>query len=243
LPRASYTFKSLNRAIGKAIHRYDMIQDGDRILVGLSGGKDSMTLLWSLVERRRRAPIDYQLWGVYVDPGFEDSIGPQLRDYGRAMGWDLRVECGDHGVVAHSKVNRENPCFFCSRARRRRLFETAEKLGCNKVALGHNKDDLIETLFINICYGGEIATMAPCQAFFQGKFVVIRPLAFADEELIERFARERRMPLFQNPCPTAGVSKRTEIKHMLHQLYRCNRKVRGNIFHAMGNVKLDYLLK
>jgi tRNA 2-thiocytidine biosynthesis protein TtcA len=220
-----------------------MIADGDRILVGLSGGKDSFTLLWMLMERLARIPINYELSAVYIDPGFEESFSGPLAEYWDKKGLDLNIEHTDHGILAHSAQNRENPCFLCSRLRRKRLFEIADELGCNKLALGHNKDDIIETLFMNICYAGEISTMLPAQSFFQGRFTLIRPLAFVDEDVIKRFATEKGCPEFINPCPTAKVSKRKEIKGLLQALYRSNKKVKGNIFRAMGHVKTDYLLK
>jgi tRNA 2-thiocytidine biosynthesis protein TtcA len=123
------------------------------------------------------------------------------------------------------------------------LFEIADELGCNKLALGHNKDDIIETLFLNMCYAGEISTMVPSQTFFQEKFMVIRPLAFADEQLIRKFASDHRFPEFINTCPSASHSKRKEMKTFLEQLYRTNKKVKGNIFRAMSHVNSDYLLK
>lgn len=229
--------------MGKALHNYDMIAHGDRIVVGLSGGKDSMTLLWFLYERLARVPIDYELFPVYVDPGFEGGFGEQLQQYSRDQGYSLRVEYTDYGVLAHSEENRENPCFLCSRLRRKRLFEIADELNCTKLALGHHKDDIIETLFMNMCYAGEISTMKPSQSFFEERFTVIRPLAYADEDSITRFARSMGFPEFVNSCPTAGVSKRQEVKTMLKKLYRSNRKIRGNIFRSMSHVRTDYLLK
>ncbi|MBW1840966.1 MAG: tRNA 2-thiocytidine(32) synthetase TtcA [Deltaproteobacteria bacterium] len=220
-----------------------MISDGDRILVGLSGGKDSLTLMWVLEERRHRIPINYELFAAYVDPGFDGGFGEQLAEYCDEAGFDLSVESTDHGILAHSPQNRENPCFLCSRLRRKRLFEIADERGCNKLALGHNKDDIIETLFLNMCYAGQISTMLPSQSFFQGKFTLIRPLAFVDENVIRHFAEERGCPDFMNPCPTAKVSKRQEIKTLLNALYRSNKKIKGNIFRAMRHVKTDYLLK
>jgi tRNA 2-thiocytidine biosynthesis protein TtcA len=220
-----------------------MISDGDRILVGLSGGKDSFTLMWMLNERLKRIPINYELFGVHIDPGFEEGFSEPLAEYWNRTGLKLKVEHTDYGILAHSSKNRENPCFLCSRLRRKRLFEIADELGCNKLALGHNKDDIIETLFINICYAGEISTMLPSQSFFQERFTLIRPLAFVDEDVIRRFAKEKGCPDFINPCPSAKVSKRQEIKGLLQQLYRSNRKVKGNIFRAMSHVKTDYLLK
>ena len=243
VPKHSYVYKGLNRALGQAIHRYDMIRNGDRILVGLSGGKDSLTLMWFLNERRKRIPIDYELMAVYVDLGFEGGFSESLKAYCRQEAYSLRIEYTDYGLQGHSERNRENPCFLCARLRRKRIFEIAEELGCNKIALGHNKDDIIETLFLNMCYAGEISTMVPSQTMFKGRFRIIRPLAFADGQLIRDFARKHGLPEFVNPCPSAGNSKRREIKTMLHRLYSSNPKIKGNIFRAMSRVKTDYLLK
>lgn len=237
-----YAYKTIKKYVGKALHRYDMISDGEKIAVGLSGGKDSLTLLWILNERLRRIPINYELIAIHIDPGFEGGFSTQLKAYCEKEGYKLIVEYTDNGIVAHSSENRENPCFLCSRLRRKRLFEIADELGCKKLALGHNKDDIIETLFINMCYAGEISTMSPVQEFFQGDFTVIRPLAFVDESVIKRFAKNMGFPVGENPCPSANVSKRAEIKIILNELYRSNRNIKGNIFRAMHHVKLDYML-
>ena len=238
-----YTYKTLNRAMGKALHRYDMIRDGDRIVVGVSGGSDSLTLAWMLNERLARIPVQYELFPVFIDPGFDNGFGKPLKRYCETLGLSLRVEYTDCGIIGHSPENRENPCFLCSRLRRKRLFEVAAELNCQKIALGHNRDDIIETLFLNMCYAGEISTMQPAQPFFKNKYTVIRPLAFADEAVIRRFGREQKFPDFVNPCPSAGRSKRREIKTLLYQLYRSNRKIKGNIFRSMSHVNVDYLLK
>jgi tRNA 2-thiocytidine biosynthesis protein TtcA len=233
----------LNRVVGKAIHDYDMIRDGDRILVGLSGGADSLTLLWMLSERRPRIQIAYHLHAVYIDPGFGGGAAEAMQPFCEQMGVSLRVEHTDFGVISHGPLNRENPCFLCARLRRKRLFETAAELGCNTLALGHNRDDLIETLFLNLCYSGEISTMRPGQDLFNGRFRLVRPMAYADEHLIRRFAGEWRLPVSANPCPSAGRSRRAEIKDLLHRLYRTNPKIKGNIFRAMRHIKPEYLLK
>lgn len=243
MPKHSYIYKALNRAVGRALHRYDMISDGDRILVGLSGGKDSLSLMWLLNERRTRVPIDYELFAVYVDLGFPGGFSDALREHGEKSGYAVRVAYTDYGVLSHGPKNLENPCFLCSRLRRKRLFEIAEELSCSKVALGHNKDDIIETLFINMCYAGEISTMLPSQSFFGGSFQLIRPLSFADEDSIRRFAKEQAFPEFINPCPTAKTSKRKEIKTLLKQLYAGNKKIKGNIFRSMSHVRTAYMLK
>ena len=233
MPTGSAAYRKLNRHVGKALHRYDMIQDGDRILIGLSGGKDSLTLIWILSERMRRVPVRYELYGVYVDPGFENGFSEALKTYCGDLGFPFQVVHTDIGLKAHSAENRENPCFLCSWNRRKHLFEIAERLKCQKIALGHHKDDIIETLFMNICYAGEIAGMMPRQTFFDGLFTVIRPLALVDENLIQRFATEQRFPTFVNPCPSSKRSTRSQVKDMLNRLYRSNPKIKGNIAHAI----------
>jgi tRNA 2-thiocytidine biosynthesis protein TtcA len=232
----------LSRDMGKALIHYRMIAEGDRIAVGVSGGKDSWSLLWLLSELRERAPVRYELYPIYIDPGFENGPLDMIAQQGCTLGFDVRIERTDHGQVAHSELNRENPCFLCSRLRRKRLFEIAKDLGCSKLALAHNKDDIIETMFLNMCYAGEISTMKPYQPFFKGRLTVIRPLAYVDEDNLRRFASQMQWPIKANPCPSAGRSKRAEIKAMLQRLYASNRKVKGNIFRAMRHVKPEYLL-
>ncbi len=241
--RHSYTYKSLNRSVGKAIHRYEMIEDGDRIAVGVSGGIDSLTLLWILHERLKRINISYKLFPIYIDPGFEGGSTEALKDYCRKMGCSLIVDKTTHGVLAHSSENLENPCFLCSKLRRKRLFEIAGESGCSKLSLGHNMDDIIETLFINMFYAGQISTMVPSQILFKGKFTIIRPLAFVDKNRIKSFAKVHGFPDFANPCPSAKKTKRFEMKNMLNQIYKTNKKIKGNIFRALSNVKEDYMLK
>jgi tRNA 2-thiocytidine biosynthesis protein TtcA len=239
---SEFNAKSINRDIGRALHQYDMIRDGDRILVGVSGGKDSITLLWYLKERLRRIPVTYQLYPVYVDPGFPQGFAAGLKEWIDAWDLELRVDYSDCGIVAHSSGNLENPCFLCSRRRRQRLFEIAAELHCNKLAFGHHKDDILETFFINICYTGVMGTMCPVQTMFEGRFQIIRPMAFVDEERIRRFAADRNFPEFHNPCPTAETSKRREIKDVLNRLYQGNKKIKDNIFRSLSHVNRDYLL-
>jgi len=233
----------MRRAVGRALYDYKMISDGDKVAVGLSGGKDSLTLMWVLQERLNRIPIRYSLLAIYIDLGFPESPAPKIEAYCRQAGYSLQVEYTDYGIRGHGTENRENPCFLCSRLRRKRLFEVADTFGCNKLALGHTMDDIIETLFLNMCYGGEISTMVPRQPFFNGRLTLIRPLAYVDEKGIDAFAKDHGFPHISNPCPTAKHSKRSEIKEMLEKLYRGNSKIKGNLFRSMSRVKPEYLLK
>jgi len=239
---SEYNYKAINRDLGRAIHQYDMISDGDRILVGVSGGKDSLTLLWFLTERLNRIPIAYEVFPVYIDPGFPGGFDRDLQAWADAQGFGLRIDYTDNGVVAHSQENLENPCFLCARRRRQRLFEIADELGCSKLAFGHHKDDIVETFFINMCYTGVMGTMCPVQSMFEGRFHIIRPLAFVDESRIQRFADDQGFPEFNNPCPTASTSKRREIKDILGQLYRGNKNIKDNIFRSLSHVNQEYLL-
>jgi tRNA 2-thiocytidine biosynthesis protein TtcA len=238
----SYVAKEIKRLTGKAIHTMDMIRDGDHVMVAVSGGKDSLALLWLLKERIKRVPINYRITAVHVDPGFGANSADQMTSFFLAHGFEFRVIESDIGPKAHGPQNRENPCFLCSRLRRKLLFEMAEEFGCNRMAFGHHKDDLIETFFLNVFYGASISTMVPVQSFFGGKLTVIRPFYLVDEDLIRRYAQLMDWPEISLDCPTAGSSKREEIKNMLTHFYRSNRKIKGNIFHALQNVNAEYLL-
>ncbi len=238
----SYVAKEIRRLTGKAIHTKDMIRDGDHVLVAVSGGKDSLALLWLLKERIKRVSIDYRITAVHVDPGFGANSADQMTSFFLEHGFEFRVIESDIGPKAHGPQNRENPCFLCSRLRRKLLFQTAEEVGCNRMAFGHHKDDLIETFFLNVFYGASISTMVPVQGLFGGKLTVIRPFYLVDEDLIRRYAQLMDWPEISLDCPTAGSSKREEIKNMLKLFYRSNRKIKGNIFHALQNVNADYLL-
>ncbi|MFH1481594.1 MAG: ATP-binding protein [Pseudomonadota bacterium] len=239
---SKFVAKEMRRLMGKAIHERDMIADGDHILVSVSGGKDSLSVLWLLRERVKRIPIRYHLTAVHVDPGFGAHSADRMASFFVEHGFDHRIVRSDFGPRAHGPENRENPCFLCSRLRRKAIFELAAELNCNKVAFGHHKDDLIETFFINLFYGGSMSTMLPVQRLFDGKLTVIRPLYMIDEPLIRRYATSMEWPEIDLGCPTAGLSKRGEIKEMLNRFYKSNKKIKGNVFHALRNVKTDYLL-
>jgi len=238
----AYWEKEIRSLIGKAIHRYGLIQDGDRILVGVSGGKDSLTLLHLLHERSKRVPIHYELMPVYIDLGFDSARAEILRNYFETIGLPYHIEFTDIGRRANSPENRENPCFLCSWERRKRLFHFAHRFQCNRIALGHHKDDIIETLLLNIFYSAEISTMVPRQTLFKGKIALIRPLALLEEKKIERFARETGLPFGPSGCPSSGKTKRKVVKDLIEALSKKDRRLKGNIFRALSNIKLDYTL-
>ncbi len=239
--------KKLNHGIGKALHDWNMIAAGDRILVGVSGGKDSLSLLHFLASFKKKAPVSFEIIPVHIDPGFEGTFASGLKAHVDSLSQgayrELHVEYTDYGIKAHSGQCLENPCFTCSRLRRKRFFELAEAYQCRKIALGHHKDDLIETLFMNIFYAGKIGTMKPRQSFFDETLDIIRPLSYVEADDLIRFSRMMGMPEFVNPCPSTGETKRSEIRKMLEGIYRQNKHIKGNVFRAMGNIARDYLLE
>lgn len=240
-PRQLRLRREERQLLGRAINGYDLIEAGDRIAVAVSGGKDSLALLWLLRERLRRIPIHYDLTALHVDLGFDPEPAARLEEFLRAEGFAYRIIQTDHGVRAHSEENRENPCFLCSRLRRATLFRAAHRSGYAKIAFGHNQDDFIETFLINMLYGGQVSGMLPKQPFFGGKIKLIRPLALFSAERVAKLARRLRLPVVGNPCPSSGTNKRMEIRTMLNRIYQENPKVRGNLYHAMSHVNREYL--
>ena len=238
----AYWEKEIRSLVGKAIHRYGLIQDGDRILVGVSGGKDSLTLLHLLKERLKRVPIHYGLIPVHIDLGFGSGRLEILKNYFERQNLFYHIELTDIGRRANSPENRENPCFLCAWERRKKLFQLANRFKCNKVALGHHKDDIIETLLINIFYSGEISAMLPLQSLFKGKITLIRPLSLVEEKKIERFARAMDLPFGPSGCSSSGRTKRKEVKEIIEALNKKNNRVKGNIFRSLSNIKIDYTL-
>jgi len=238
----AYWEKEIRSLMGKAIHRYGLIQDQDRILVGVSGGKDSLSLLHLLYERRKRVPIHYELIPVHIDLGFHSNQADILKGYFEAQGLFHHIEFTEIGEKANSPENRENPCFLCSWERRKRLFHLAQQFNCNKIAFAHHKDDIIETFLLNIFYSAEISTMLPLQTLFKGKITLIRPFALVEEKKIEKFAREMGLPFGPSGCPVSGKTKRKEVKEWIEALQKKNHRVKGNIFRSLSNIKLDYLL-
>jgi tRNA 2-thiocytidine biosynthesis protein TtcA len=235
--------RKVNHLMGRALNDYGMIRHGDRLMVAVSGGKDSLFMLNALESLKKRAPISFDVVPVYVDPGFENGFAQELKAVVARFSGSMMVKYTDHGVRAHGTDNRENPCFLCSRLRRKSIFEMARDQGCTRIALGHNKDDIIETLFINMFFSGRMGTMVPSQSFFNGKITVIRPLAYVEKKDIIRLAKRLMFPDFINPCPSDGRSKRSVVRDMLQEIYRDNHHIKGNIFRAMGNIEADYLLK
>jgi tRNA 2-thiocytidine biosynthesis protein TtcA len=240
--KRSRLFLHLKKWLEKAVMDYGMIAEGDRVLVGVSGGMDSMSLLDLLNTPMVTVP-PFSLLAVNIDPGFDSSYAgyDTLQGYLMEGAYDYVMEKTDIGPLSHSDYNRKTPCFLCSRLRRKRIFEIAAEKGCNKIAFAHHRDDIIETLLINLFYGREISTMVPNQTIFGGEMQIIRPLAYLREDLVKKYGRERGFPIIENDCPTSRTSRRRYVKGLLGELEKENPRIRENIWKAMGHVKTDYL--
>lgn len=230
----------ISKRAGKAITDYRMIEDGDKVLVAVSGGKDSLTLLRVLEDRRRFVPIHYQITAVHVDSGYPRSFSKGLTAYFKKLGVSYHIEKID--IRKADKDGKEISCFWCSWNRRKALFEAADRFGCTRVALGHHKDDIVQTILMNLFFHGEISSMRPVQEMFGGKLTIIRPLAYVEERLISKFAREVRLPVKECVCPHACVSNRAEVARIISRLERRYPEVKTNIFRSLQRIKKDYLL-
>jgi tRNA 2-thiocytidine biosynthesis protein TtcA len=229
----------ISKSMGKAIMDYQMIAPGDKILVAVSGGKDSLTLLQVLNNRRAFVPVKYDLLAVHVDMGYPCQHPKILAEYFKKIGVDYHIEKID---ILKGKSRKDISCFWCSWNRRKALFETAARMGCTKVALGHHMDDIVETILLNLFFQGEFSAMCPKQELFKGKITIIRPLAYVDEDLIRKFAKDLDFPHHKCVCPNSITSKRTKVEQIIKELEKITPDIKKNIFRSVKRVKKDYLL-
>jgi len=229
----------ISKRVGKAISDYNMLVDGDKIAVAVSGGKDSLTMLRVLQDRQAFVPIKYKLLAVHVDMGYPCQHPKILAEYFKKQGVEYHIEKID---ILKGKSRKDISCFWCSWNRRKALFSVADRFGCTKVALGHHKDDIIETILMNLFFHGEISAMNPNQKLFKGKITLIRPLAYVDEEMIVKFAKELDFPHHKCACPNSLTSNRTKVGEMIKDLKKICPDVKTNIFRSVKRIKTDYLL-
>jgi tRNA 2-thiocytidine biosynthesis protein TtcA len=235
--------KRLRHYTGDAIAEFNMIEDGDRIMVCVSGGKDSLALLDILMALQRYAPVKFHLIAVNLDqkqPGFPGHILPA---YFESVGVPYKiVERDTYSVVKRLIPEGETTCSLCSRLRRGILYSTADELGCNKIALGHHRDDLLETLFLNLFYGGTIKSMPPKLVSDDGKHMVIRPLAYCRERDILQYAKNKQFPII--PCDLCGSQPNLQRQVIKGMIQEWDKKFPGRtdvMFRALKNVVPSHL--
>jgi len=235
--------RSLRKKMEKAILDYGMIEKGDRILLGVSGGADSLGLLELFLGDFIHVTNDYSLVAAHVDMGFRGSRHSNvLKKHFEKL--DLPYHIVDTRISDHAldPKAKKNPCFICSMYRRRHIYEIAHQEQCTKIAYAHHKDDIIETLLINILFGRQINTMNPVQEIFHGNMRIIRPLAYVDESDIKAFSREMGLPVESKVCPMDGKTRREKIKEIIRnlQMTEKNANIRENIFRSMQHVLIQF---
>ncbi len=236
--------KRLHRQVGRAIADFNMIEAGDKVMVCLSGGKDSYAMLDILLSLRERAPAAFDIVAVNLDqkqPGFPAEVLPA---YLRGRGVPFRIESQDtYSVVKKLVPEGQTMCSLCSRLRRGILYRVAGELGATKIALGHHRDDMVVTLLMNMFFGGRIKGMSPKLVSDDGRHVVIRPLAYVAEEDLERWAAHRQFPII--PCSLCGSQdnlQRVQVKRMIRDWERQYPGRIDNMFHAMGQIVPSHLM-
>lgn len=246
--RQKYSFnklqKRLRRNVGKAIGDFGMIEDGDKVMVCLSGGKDSYTMLDILMYLKRIAPIHFEVVAVNLDqkqPGFPEHVLPQYLDN---LGVEyLIVEEDTYSIVKDKIPEGKTTCSLCSRLRRGILYRTATELGATKIALGHHRDDMLETFFLNMFHGGKLKSMPPKLVSDDGKHIVIRPLAYCSESDIQRYSDSVEFPII--PCNLCGSQENLQRQNVKMMLQDWNRRFPGRIesmFRALQNVAPSHLI-
>ena len=236
--------KQLRRQAGKAITDYHMIEDDDRIMVCLSGGKDSYTLLDMLIQLQMVAPVKFQLVAINLDqkqPGFPEHVLPEYLD-SLNMEYHI-VEQDTYSIVKQKIEPGKTTCSLCSRLRRGILYNTANEIGASKIALGHHMDDLVETMFMNMFHGSRLKTMPPKLISDDKRNVVIRPLVYCREKDISRYAKYKEFPIIPcNLCGSQANLERQRIKEMLQEWDKQSPDRVANIFRSMQNITSSHLL-
>ena len=236
--------KRLRRQVGEAIADFNMIEDGDKVMVCLSGGKDSYTMLDVLLYLQKVAPIQFEIVAVNMDqkqPGFPEHVLPE---YLSTLGIDFKiVEEDTYSIVKEKVPEGKTTCALCSRLRRGILYRTAQELGCTKIALGHHRDDILETLFLNMFYGGKLKSMPPKLVSDDGKNVVIRPLAYCKEKDLVRYAEVKAFPII--PCNLCGSQENLQRQAIKQMMQEWDRRFPGRLetmFTAIQDVIPSHLL-
>ena len=235
--------KRLESNVGKAIADYNMIENGDTVLVCISGGKDSYAMLSILMALRERAPVDFRLIAMNLDqkqPGFPANVLPR---YLSGLGVEYRiVEQDTYSIVKEKIPQGKTTCSLCSRLRRGVIYRTAKELGANKIALGHHRDDIVHTLFLNLLFGGKLKAMPPKLVTDDGAHVVIRPLAYCNENDIAKFARGMEYPII--PCNLCGSQNNLQRQKIREMMADWDQRYPGrteSVFSALQNIVPSHL--
>lgn len=224
--------------VRRAVQDYNMIEEGDRVAIGVSGGKDSLTLLAALKAMQRFYPKKYELEAITVSLGFEDMDFSPVRKFCNDIGVNYTIVDTDIGQIIFDERKEKNPCALCAKMRKGALNTKVEELGCNKIALGHNKDDVIETFLMALLYEGRIHCFSPYTYLSRRKIASIRPLIYVPERDVKGFANREGLPVVKNKCRADGNTTREEIKNMVKKLSKRYDHFEDRTFNA---IKRSYI--
>ena len=231
--------KRLLSFVRRAVDDYNMIDDGDKIAVGVSGGKDSLALLEVLSEMRRFYPKKYEIAAVTVNMGFPNSDFSEIAEFCKRIKVEYKVVDTEIAKIIFDIRKESNPCSLCSKMRRGSLHAAAKELGCNKVALGHHYDDAVETFMMNLFFEGRLGCFSPVTYLSNRDITLIRPLIYAQEKDVVYFTRKRTLPITKSLCPEDHATERENMKNLLLELERSNKGLRHRIFTAMCRGEVD----
>lgn len=237
----SFAQKQCFGLAGKLARQTDMLHPGCRIGVAVSGGVDSFVLATVLALRRRVVPFPYEVFILHVNPGFDPENHRPLADWCAKMGLASHLEVTDHGPRAHSDENRKrSACFYCARLRRNRLFELCKQYKLTHLAFGHQVDDLAATFFMNLFDNGRVEGLSAKESFFRGELTVIRPLLLVEKKYVRAAAKRWELPIWSNPCPSAGHTNRARTEEWLAERM-ADKRIRANVFGALTRNELTRL--
>nr|WP_307774368.1 ATP-binding protein [uncultured Cetobacterium sp.] len=230
--------KTLWSPIGKAMHDFNMIEEGDRIAVGVSGGKDSLTVLNALVRVKKISGVNFEIFPIHIHPVEEGGNYGEIVEYCRMLGTDLQVIETSIGESILTNEKLKNPCFMCARVRRGILYTEMKKQNINKLVLGHHKDDIIETFLLNVFYQGNMGVMKPAYDSEEYGLKVIRPLAYVEEKEVIKYAKKLKLPILHNTCPyeTSDNSKRLKVKNMINEMSKDSPNLRSVILNSIKDL-------
>lgn len=223
----------------QAIEQYNMIEEGDKIAVCLSGGKDSITLLLALKNLQIFYPKHFEIIAITIDPGFEFFDVKFLKDLCKEQGVDLFVGESHAKEIVFDIRDEKNPCSLCANLRRGIINSIAIENGCNKIALGHNKEDVLETFFLNLLYTGNIHTFSPVSYMDRSKVTLIRPLIYTEEKEIKRALKKLGITPMAKTCPMDGYSKREDMKNLINDFSKEIPQIKANLMGAIERAKID----
>lgn len=223
----------------KAIEDYQMIEDGDKIAIGISGGKDSLTLLYALTGIRRFYPKRFELEAISVDMGFKDMDFSQIAELCSNLDINYTIVKTDISDIVFNQRKESNPCSLCAKMRKGAFNKKAKELGCNKEAYAHHYDDVIETMMMSLIYEGRFHCFSPVTYLERADITLIRPLIYVEEQDIKGFRNAYQLPVVKNPCPVDGYTKREYIKQLIKSMQTDSPGLRERLFHAIQSSGVD----